>query len=114
MQLQEDPVSLETPVGEGDSQFSDLIEDVNAQQPDEAVADDMRQDELEVALAGLNERMRSVVELRYGLDGEKPRTLEQVGAALGVTRERVRQIETRALRELAPPPPYRPATAIRR
>jgi RNA polymerase primary sigma factor len=100
-QLQEDPVSLETPVGDGDSQFSDLVEDKFSQRPDEAVADDMREAELEAALSGLNDRMRRVIELRYGLDGEKPRTLEQVGTSLGVTRERVRQIETRALRELA-------------
>jgi len=100
-QLQEDPVSLETPVGDGDSQFSDLVEDKSSQRPDDAVADSMREGELDAALSGLNERMRSVIELRYGLDGSKPRTLEQVGTTLGVTRERVRQIETRALRELA-------------
>jgi RNA polymerase primary sigma factor len=100
-QLQEDPVSLETPVGEGDSQFSDLIEDPNAARPHRAVSDSMRQTELESALGELPDRMRRVVELRYGLDGNKPLTLEQVGTTLGVTRERVRQIEARALRELA-------------
>jgi RNA polymerase primary sigma factor len=99
-QLQQDPVSLETPVGEGDSQFSDLIEDTNADLPEHMTALKFRESELEAALGELGDRMREVVELRYGLDGEKPRTLEQVGASLGVTRERVRQIEARALREL--------------
>src|SRR4051794_37393401 len=98
--LQDDPISLETPVGEGDSHFSDLIEDVNADRPDTRTAEKFREQELTEALSHLNERMREVVELRYGLDGDKPRTLEQVGASLGVTRERVRQIEARALREL--------------
>jgi RNA polymerase primary sigma factor len=99
-QLQEDPVSLETPVGEGDSQFSDMLEDVNADRPHHATAHVEQEDELSVALEGLPERERQVVELRYGLDGEKPRTLEQVGRTLGVTRERVRQLEARALRDL--------------
>ena len=69
MQLQEDPVSLETPVGEGDSQFCDLIEDVNAQQPDEAVAYEHEPGELEVALDRSERAHAQVVELRYGLDG---------------------------------------------
>ena len=99
-QLREDPLSLETPVGEGDSHFSELLEDPNADRPDEATALKFREQEIAVALDELEDRMREVVELRYGLDGEKPRTLEQVGLSLGVTRERVRQIEGRALREL--------------
>jgi RNA polymerase primary sigma factor len=99
-QLHDDPVSLDTPVGEGDSQFSDLVEDPNADRPEQATAEKWKQGELAEALAALNERMREVVEMRYGLDGEKPRTLEQVGSSLGVTRERVRQIEAKALREL--------------
>ncbi len=98
--LQDDPVSLEAPVGDGESHFSDLIEDVNADRPDTRTAEKFREVELTEALGDLNDRMREVVELRYGLDGDKPRTLEQVGASLGVTRERVRQIEARALREL--------------
>jgi RNA polymerase primary sigma factor len=100
-QLLDDPVSLETPVGEGDSQFSDLVEDKNAERPDDAVADGMKLAELAEALEGLQDRMREVIELRYGLDGSKPATLEQVGERLGVTRERVRQVEGRALREMA-------------
>jgi RNA polymerase primary sigma factor len=99
-QLQQDPVSLETPVGEGDSQFSDLIEDRNADRPEIAVAEEMKLDELRSALENLQDRARDVLELRYGLDGSKPCTLEEVGARLGVTRERVRQVEGRALREL--------------
>jgi RNA polymerase primary sigma factor len=99
-QLQEDPVSLETPVGEGDSLFSDMLEDVNADRPHHATTHVQQEDELTIALDGLPDRERQVVELRYGLDGEKPRTLEQVGRTLGVTRERVRQLEARALRDL--------------
>jgi RNA polymerase primary sigma factor len=99
-QLLDDPVSLETPVGEGDSQFSDLIEDRNADRPEQAVAEQMKLEELREALDTLQGRMRDVIELRYGLDGSKPCTLEEVGSRLGVTRERVRQVEGRALREL--------------
>ncbi len=98
--LVEDPVSLETPVGDGDSMYGDMLEDENAEQPHTALAELLRGAELKEALASLNERMRHVLELRFGLNGQVPKTLEEVGAELGVTRERVRQLESRALREL--------------
>jgi RNA polymerase primary sigma factor len=98
--LVEDPVSLETPVGDGDSMYGDMLEDENSERPDDALAELLRGVELQEALASLNERMRHVLELRFGLNGQIPKTLEEVGNELGVTRERVRQLESRALREL--------------
>jgi RNA polymerase primary sigma factor len=100
LELVEDPVSLETPVGDGDSMYGDMIEDVNSERPDESLAEMLRGAELQTALSQLSERMRHVLELRFGLTGVAPKTLEEVGAELGVTRERVRQLESRALREL--------------
>jgi RNA polymerase primary sigma factor len=100
LDLVEDPVSLETPVGDGDSMYGDMIEDTNSEQPDAVLAELLRGVELQVALQALNDRMRHVLELRFGLGGEPPKTLEEVGTELGVTRERVRQLESRALREL--------------
>jgi RNA polymerase primary sigma factor len=100
LELIEDPVSLETPVGDGESIFGDLIEDTKSDQPDAATAKMLRSRELAGALRRLNPRMRRVLALRFGLDGESPQTLEQVGIGLGITRERVRQLEARALREL--------------
>ena len=98
--LVEDPVSLETPVGDGESLYGDLIEDTKSDRPDQETALNLRQKELTRALQSLNPRMRHVLELRFGLSGSDPKTLEEVGEGLGVTRERVRQLETRALREL--------------
>jgi RNA polymerase primary sigma factor len=100
LELVETPVSLETPVGDGESLYGDLIEDVNALAPHEQSAEQARGRELAGALDQLNPRMRRVLSLRFGLDGEPPQTLEEVGGQLGITRERVRQLETRALREL--------------
>jgi RNA polymerase primary sigma factor len=100
LDLVEDPVSLETPVGDGESLYGDLIEDENAEAPDETTATKLRSVELLDALTTLNPRMRLVIERRFGLSGAKPQTLEEVGAVLGITRERVRQLEARALREL--------------
>jgi RNA polymerase primary sigma factor len=100
LDLVEDPVSLETPVGDGDSIYSDMIEDVNSEQPHDVLAELLRSVELQGALSSLSERMRHVLELRFGLTGQAPKTLEEVGSSLGVTRERVRQLESRALREL--------------
>ena len=100
LELVENPVSLETPVGDGESIYGDLIEDVNALAPHEQSAEQARGRELAGALDQLNPRMRRVLSLRFGLDGELPQTLEEVGSQLGITRERVRQLETRALREL--------------
>jgi RNA polymerase primary sigma factor len=100
LELVETPVSLETPVGDGESLYGDLIEDVNALAPHEQSAEQARGRELAGALDQLNPRMRRVLSLRFGLDGEAPQTLEEVGGQLGITRERVRQLETRALREL--------------
>jgi RNA polymerase primary sigma factor len=100
LDLVEDPVSLETPVGDGESMYADLIEDVNSDRPDDTTAIKLRSTELKEALRQLNPRMRRVLALRFGLDGEQPQTLEEVGTGLGITRERVRQLESRALREL--------------
>jgi RNA polymerase primary sigma factor len=100
LELVENPVSLETPVGDGESMYGDLIEDIHAVAPHDETADKARTTELAGALDLLNPRMRRVLALRFGLDGETPRTLEEVGSELGITRERVRQLETRALREL--------------
>src|ERR1051325_5242600 len=100
LELIEDPVSLETPVGDGESLYGDLIEDTHSERPDTATADVLRSAELSDALTRLSPRMRHVLSRRFGLDGETPQTLEEVGADLGITRERVRQLESRALREL--------------
>jgi len=100
LDLVEDPVSLETPVGDGESLYGDLIEDTKLDRPDVTTSDNLRAVELADALEVLNPRMRIVLARRFGLDGEVPQTLEEVGASLGITRERVRQLESRALREL--------------
>jgi RNA polymerase primary sigma factor len=100
LDLVEDPVSLETPVGDGESLYGDLIEDTKLDRPDVTTSDNLRAVELSDALDVLNPRMRLVLARRFGLDGEVPQTLEEVGASLGITRERVRQLESRALREL--------------
>jgi RNA polymerase primary sigma factor len=100
LELVEEPISLETPVGDGESLYGDLIEDTHSEQPDAATALTLRRQELAEALAHLDARLARVLSLRFGLDGDRPRTLEEVGEVLGITRERVRQLETRALREL--------------
>ena len=100
LELVEEPVSLETPVGDGESLYGDLIEDTQTDLPELTTAVSMRHRELAKALETLNPRMRRVLALRFGLDGERPQTLEEVGSGLGITRERVRQLESRALREL--------------
>jgi RNA polymerase primary sigma factor len=100
LDLVEDPVSLETPVGDGESLYGDLIEDLNVKAPHATTAEKLRSTELAAALQRLNPRMRHVLQRRFGLDGRPSETLEEVGAGLGITRERVRQLESRALREL--------------
>ena len=99
-ELVTEPVSLETPVGDGESMYADLIEDERSESPDAQTANLARAVELASALEELEPRMRHVLERRFGLDGELPQTLEDLGSDLGITRERVRQIETRALRQL--------------
>jgi RNA polymerase primary sigma factor len=100
LELVAHPVSLETPVGDGESMYADLIEDESSASPDTLTIEGYRASELAAALSTLEPRMRHIVERRYGLDGGTPTTLEELSVELGVTRERVRQIEHKALREL--------------
>jgi RNA polymerase primary sigma factor len=95
------PVSLEKPIGDDDEfSFGDFIEDKSQPLPDEAAETNMRKEALKQVLETLSERERRVLELRYGLDDEQPRTLDEVGRTMNVTRERIRQIENSGLRKL--------------
>jgi RNA polymerase primary sigma factor len=101
LKISQEPVSLETPIGEEeDSQLGDFIEDEDATMPVEAVSEIMQKEELNMVLGTLTHRERKVIELRFGLKGEHPRTLEEVGQKFGVTRERIRQIEAKTLAKL--------------
>jgi RNA polymerase primary sigma factor len=96
------PISLEKPIGENeDAKLGDLVEDELAESPDEQASLSLRREDIELALASLPERERKVIELRFGLTGGQPCTLEEVGKAFGVTRERIRQIENNTLGILA-------------
>ncbi len=101
MKMSQDPVSLENPVGdEGDSQLGDFVEDERAVVPLEAVGEVMQREQLTAVLGTLTRRERKVIELRFGLSGGHPRTLEEVGQEFGVTRERIRQIEVKTMAKL--------------
>lgn len=102
--ISQEPVSLETPIGEEeDSQLGDFIEDAQAVVPADAASFSMLQEQLAQVLDGLAERERKVIELRFGLEDGHPRTLEEVGREFGVTRERIRQIESKTLAKLRHP-----------
>ncbi|HHT84334.1 MAG: RNA polymerase sigma factor RpoD [Bacillota bacterium] len=102
--IAQEPVSLETPIGEEeDSHLGDFIEDVDALAPAEAASFMLLKEQIEEVLDTLNEREQRVLRLRFGLDDGKARTLEEVGREFGVTRERIRQIEAKALRKLRHP-----------
>jgi RNA polymerase primary sigma factor len=95
------PVSLEKPVGdEEESELGDFVEDQTAESPFELAVEHLRRENLRRALAALPEREREVIEMRFGLTGERPYTLEEVGRAFNVTRERIRQIENHTLKKL--------------
>ncbi len=104
LKISQDPVSLETPIGEeDDSHLGDFIEDQDALAPADAAAFELLKEQLEEVLHTLTEREEKVLRLRFGLDDGKPRTLEEVGKRFSVTRERIRQIEAKALRKLRHP-----------
>jgi RNA polymerase primary sigma factor len=99
--ISQQPVSLETPAGaQGDSEIGELIEDADAVAPLEAVGEVLRGEQLKAILGSLTSRERSVIELRYGLRDDRPRTLDEVGQRFGLTRERIRQIEAKTLAKL--------------
>jgi RNA polymerase primary sigma factor len=101
LRMAQHPVSLEKPIGEEeDSELGDFVEDENTETPDEAASLTLRRSDIEVALSSLPDRERQVIELRFGLTGGQPCTLEEVGRAFGVTRERIRQIENNTLKKL--------------
>jgi RNA polymerase primary sigma factor len=97
----QEPASLEAPIGdEGDSQFGDFIEDQEAVEPLEAVGEILQKEELGKVLGAFTHRERTIIELRFGLVGGHPHTLEEVGEKFGITRERIRQIEAKTLTKL--------------
>ena len=104
MRIAQDPVSLETPIGEEeDSHLGDFIPDEDALSPADAASHQLLKDKLNEVLATLSEREEKVIRLRFGLDDGRARTLEEVGEEFNVTRERIRQIEAKALRKLRHP-----------
>lgn len=104
IKISQDPVSLETPIGEeNDSHLGDFIEDGEAVDPEDNASYEMLKNELEDVLETLTDREENVLRLRFGLDDGRQRTLEEVGTVFGVTRERIRQIEAKALRKLRHP-----------
>ncbi|HUO74734.1 MAG TPA: RNA polymerase sigma factor RpoD [Solirubrobacteraceae bacterium] len=101
LRMAQQPISLEKPIGEEDeSELGDFVEDQTAESPFELAAEHLRRENLRRALAALPEREREVIEMRFGLTGERPYTLEEVGRAFNVTRERIRQIENHTLKKL--------------
>jgi RNA polymerase primary sigma factor len=101
LRMAQQPISLEKPVGEEDeSELGDFVEDQNAESPFEQASECLRKENLRRALAALPEREREVIEMRFGLTGQRPYTLEEVGRAFNVTRERIRQIENHTLKKL--------------
>jgi RNA polymerase primary sigma factor len=108
--LTRETVSLEAPVGDTEASLGDFIEDEEAEHPERIAADTMMKRDLRRVLDSLSERERRILELRYGLTGHDPMTLEQVGKHLGVTRERIRQMELKTLRRLES---FRLARALR-
>ena len=98
--LVEDAISLETPLSDGGSLYGDLIESEASEGPEDATEDQLRIEEVAAAVAQLEPRLRELLARRFGFEGHRPQTLDEIGTVLGVTRERVRQLETRALREL--------------
>jgi RNA polymerase sigma factor (sigma-70 family) len=106
-----DPVSLETPIGEdGDASFGDIVADPTAPQPFDVVAEELLPSELEKLLSPLDEREKTILRLRYGLDRGDPRTLDEIGEVLNLTRERIRQIEKGAIAKLRHPTVLDPET----
>ena len=104
MKIAQDPVSLETPIGEEeDSHLGDFIPDDDAPAPAEAAAYSLLKEQIEDVLGSLNEREQKVLKLRFGLEDGRARTLEEVVKEFDVTRERIRQIEAKALRKLRHP-----------
>src|SRR5450432_3019677 len=101
--IAQEPVSLQSPIGEEDSDLGDFIEDADAVVPMEAAAFIMLQDQLERVLDNLSPREQKIIQLRFGLTDGHPRTLEEVGREFGVTRERIRQIESKTLAKLRHP-----------
>jgi len=101
LRMAQHPISLEKPIGEEeDSELGDFVEDDSAESPFDSASLRLRRSDIENALSSLPERERRVIELRFGLDGTPPCTLEEVGKAFGVTRERIRQIENNTLKRL--------------
>jgi len=98
-----EPISLFEPVGEDNATIGDFIEDHDAAIPFELVVARLNQDDLRLVMARLNERERSVIQMRYGLDNQEPKTLDEVGRHFNVTRERIRQIESKALAKMRHP-----------
>jgi RNA polymerase primary sigma factor len=95
------PVSLEKPIGEEEeSELGDFVQDDQAESPFDSASLNLRREDIDKTLDALPERERKVIEMRFGLDGDQPRTLEEVGRAFGVTRERIRQIENNTLKKL--------------